>query len=128
MLLADYLATTYEPNGRVYPLLDCYGLVRLAAADLFGGELLPENGQIPISDRENFTSAWQQDTARCRKSRPKPGALVAAYAGGLCCHFGLVVDVDGRAMILETTEGTGPRLTKPCFFESRFPQVIYYAD
>lgn len=128
MPLADYLATTYEPNGRVYPQLDCYGLARLAAAELFGSPLLPENGHIPISDRESFTAAWRQDTARRTTSRPKPGALVAAYSGGLCCHFGLVVDVDGRSMILETTEGTGPRLTKPRFFESRFPQVIYYAD
>ncbi len=88
MPLADYLATTYEPNGRVYPQLDCYGLARLAAAELSAAHCCRERPYPHIRPR-GFTAAWRQDTVRRTTSRPKPGALVAAYSGVCAATSGL---------------------------------------
>lgn len=125
-----YLESRYVRGGRTWPELDCYGLVRLARAELFGKPHLPlctaaEPGllrEITLAVH-NVAAALDMRPAAC-----EPGAVATAWTASLCVHVGLVVEADGRLWILETDEPTGPCLTPVRAFESRYTQVIYYAD
>ena len=130
MTLDDFLRTRYVKYGRVAPDLDCWGLVRLAKVDLFGGRLLPSFGQIDPMDKRSLTSATSEvrEQGGFVEVQPRPGAIATAWRASLCVHVGIVIDVDGMLWVLETDEGVGPSLTRISTFESRYTRVIFYDD
>lgn len=132
MTLDDLLAVPYVANGRTQQGADCYGLVRMARVYLFGKPWMPVHGDVEGSDKQALTAAMQQEALNYRQVRPYPGAIAAAFRGKLCTHIAIVVDVDGKRMILETDEpgqgNHGPRLVNLRYFEQRFLKVVYYDD
>lgn len=128
MTIDDFLATKYVKHGRVPPELDCWGLVRLARVELFGREPLPYYSQIDPQDKRALTEKTLavRDINLFKRTEAKAGAIATAWRGRLCVHVGIVVECDGRLWVLETDEDTGPALTRPQIFESRYLQVIYY--
>lgn len=132
MSLHRYLSTRYLAGARGPVEFDCWGLTRLAKAELFGGPMLPEcadakPGLIPVITREVARVA-QQHGMRAAE-RPEPGHVATAWHGRVCVHVGLVVrSQDGMLKILETDAPTGPCLTRIKHFEERYSKVIYYAD
>lgn len=132
MNLDDLLAVPYMPNGRTQQGADCYGLVRMARVHLFDKPWMPVHGGVEGSDKRALTEAMQQEAVNYRQVRPYPGAIACAFRGNLCTHIAIVVDVDGKRMILETDEpgrgGHGPRLVALRYFEQRFLRVVYYDD
>lgn len=132
MTLDDLLSVPYAPDGRTTDGADCYGLVRLARVHLFGKPWMPEHGSVTGEDKEALTQAVRSESQRYAKVSPRPGAIATAHRGRLCIHIAIVVDVDGKLMILETNEpgklGSGPRLAGIRDFERRFLRVVYYDD
>jgi len=135
MTLDDLLSIPYVPNGRLATGADCYGLVRLARVHLFGKAWMPEHGAVEGSDKKALTKAMLEESRNYRECRPHPGAIACCYRGRLCTHIAIVVEIDGRPMILETDEPTtfcfeshGPRLVHLSQFERRFLKVAYYDD
>lgn len=132
MTLDDLLAIPYEANGRTQQGADCYGIVRMARVYLFGKPWMPVHGAVEGSDKRALTVAMQAEAVNYSECSPKPGAVAAAFRGNLCTHIAIVVDVDGRRMILETDEpgkgSHGPRLVNIRYFEQRFLKVVYYDD
>ena len=132
MNLDDLLAVPYVDNGRTQQGADCYGIVRMARVHLFGKPWMPVHGGVEGSDKRALTEAMQQEAANYREVRPYPGAIACAFRGKLCTHIAIVVDVDGKRMILETDEPGkgkhGPRLVNLRYFENRFLKVVYYDD
>ena len=132
MNLDDLLAVPYVANGRTQQGADCYGIVRMARVHLFGKPWMPVHGGVEGSDKRALTEAMQQEAANYREVRPYPGAIACAFRGKLCTHIAIVVDVDGKRMILETDEpgkgNHGPRLVNLRYFENRFLKVVYYDD
>lgn len=128
MTIDDFLATNYVKFGRSLPDLDCWGLVRLARVELFNRELLPSYVEIDPSDKRELTTATLnvQAVGEFKEVSMSVGAIATAWRGRLCVHVGIVVECDGRLWVLETDEATGPALTRPQLFESRYTQVIYY--
>lgn len=128
MTIDDFLATKYVKFGRVPPELDCWGLVRLARVELFGREPLPYYSRIDPQDKRSLTEKTLEvrDINLFKRTEIKAGAIATAWRGRLCVHVGIVVECDGRLWVLETDEATGPALTRPQLFESRYTQVIYY--
>ncbi len=130
MTLDDLLRTTYVEGGRGPQALDCWGLVRLARVHLFGRPLLPdlmaaEPGNIRAITRavdEIEGGRWLTPGAQ------RPGAIATGWRASLCVHVGIVVDIDGRAMLLETDRPTGPCLTSVRTFEARYSRTTYYDD
>jgi hypothetical protein len=63
---------------------------------------------------------------------PRPGAIACCYRGSLCTHIAIVVEIDGRLMILETDEPGkgrhGPRLVSLKPFQQRYLRVVFYDD
>lgn len=132
MTLDDLLAVPYEEDGRSQHGSDCYGLTRLARVHLFGKPWMPAYGEVSGSDKKALTNAVRQEAANFYESRPHAGAIAAAWRGNLCTHIAIVVEVDGKPMILETNEpgkaDHGPRLVGLRTFEQRFLKVVYYDD
>lgn len=128
MTIDDFLATNYVKFGRNLPDLDCWGLVRLARVELFGRDLLPSYVEIDPQDKRELTAATLnvQAVGEFKEVSTSAGAIATAWRGRLCVHVGIVVECDGRLWVLETDETTGPALTRPQLFESRYTQVIYY--
>ena len=132
MTLDDLLQVPYVADGRSQQGADCYGLTRLARVHLFGKPWMPNHGSVTGSDKEALTDAVYQEAANYRSCRAHPGAIATAWRGDLCTHIAIVVQVDGKPMILETNEpgkaNHGPRLVGIRPFEQRFLRVIYYDD
>lgn len=132
MTLDDLLKVPYVANGRSAEGADCYGLARMARVYLFDKPWMAVYGDVDGADKRQMTDAVNAETETLRIVRPYPGALAMAWRAKLCIHIGIVVDVDGKRMILETNEtdgeNHGPRLVNLRHFEQRFLKVIYYDD
>lgn len=132
MNLNDLLSIPYVANGRGLDGCDCYGLVRLARVHLFGKPPMPSHGAVDGADKRSLTKAMRDESVHYDECSPHPGAIAVAFRGCLCTHIAIVVEVDGRRMILETDEPGkgrhGPRLVNLRHFEKRFLKVVYYDD
>lgn len=132
MTLEELMLVPYEPNGRSKEGADCYGLVRMARVYLFGKPWLESYTDVEGSDKKALTDALHQEIQILKEVSARPGAVATAWRGNLCTHIAIVVDIDGRRMILETDEpnvtNDGPRLIDIRYFEQRFLKVVYYDD
>lgn len=132
MTLEELLAVPYIANGRSVEGADCYGLIRMARVYLFGKPWMPPYGAVEGSDKKALTSAVAEEAARYKEVDAYPGAIATAWRGKLCTHIAIVIDVDGKRMVLETNEPEkadhGPRLVGLRSFEKRFLKVVYYDD
>ncbi len=91
-----YRSVTWLKGGRVYPELDCFGIVNEIRRDLglpawpdFAGITKDDNGL----DRE--ARRMMQTLQRCA---PCEGAGVACYTGSTVTHVGIVVCMGGCFM------------------------------
>lgn len=129
-MIAKYLKTRYLRGGRGPVDYDCWGLVRAARTDLFGHPLLPLlSGAVPGNLRA--TTKAHADVCALHGFREVParaGAIAEGWAATLCVHVGLVVEVDGRLLILETDDPGGPCLTPINRFQARFTRVLFFDD
>lgn len=124
-----YLMTVYAPGGRGPDAFDCWGMVRDARYELFGRTLLPSYGAINPQNKRALTRACGAVVVQhLQECSPRVGAIAAGWAGRICVHVGLLVDIDGQLAVLETDEPTGPCLTRLYQFESRYTRVTYYDD
>lgn len=130
MTIDDFLRTRYVPFGRKPPELDCWGLVRLARASLFGRAMLPSYSETDPDDKAGLTKAASEVRVQGGfvEVQPRPGAIATGWRARLCVHVGLIVEADGRLWVLETDAGTGPTLTKINAFEARYTRVVFYDD
>lgn len=129
-MINRYLTSNYVSGGRVFPDYDCWGLVRDAKYDLFGGALLP-SCVAAVPGQFNAITRAVSEVSHAFGMRPaicQAGSVATAWRGKLCVHVGLVVEVDGRKWVLETDVATGPCLTRVSKFEERYSRVEYYAD
>lgn len=129
-MIEKYLKTTYKRGARGPNEYDCWGLVREVRHKLFGRALLPSLiDAIPGDVRSTTRGAIEiHSGVLARNVGIRTGAVAEAWVGRFCVHVGVVVDVDGRPMILETDTPHGPTLTKPSVFETRYTKVNYYDD
>jgi hypothetical protein len=126
--LNKYLASTYVDGGRELPRLDCYGLVRMVRAELFGKSDLPAFGHILPRMPVEFTRAYRERLDAFEQCAPEPGAIACVFRGRVCEHVAIVVEIDGRLAVLETGSKTGPTWSRIAEFERRSARVIYYRD
>ncbi len=129
-MIEHYKQSRYVRGGRVWPDLDCLGLVRLARHEMFGRALMPmctaaEPGHFREITRAVGEVSGVLDMRECER---RPGAVATAWMASLCVHVGIVVEADGRQWVLETDAPTGPCLTPVPVFEKRYSRVIYYDD
>lgn len=130
MNLQDFLSTPYERNARGPEALDCWGQVRLARIHLFGKAELPMFSTVASGDARRMTRVVGEaaNSMGFKESSPRPGAIATAWTASLCWHVGIVVQSDGRIMVLDTNDKSGPCLSPIRAFEKKFTRVIYYDD
>ena len=129
-MIDRFLKTHYVRGGRGPSGYDCWGILRDARRELFGRPELPMLRDAKPGDLRSITRAVES-VSQMEGFRPvdyRPGAIATAWMASLCVHVGLVVEVDGRILILETDEPTGPCLTAINRFQSRFTRVVFYDD
>lgn len=119
-----YRSVTWLKGGRVYPELDCFGIVNEIRRDLdlplwpeFSGVTKDDNGL----DRE--ARGLMSELTKCE---PTPGAGIACYSGGMVTHVGIVVDIGGSLYAAECNPKSNVSFLPLSRFERRFVKVEYY--
>lgn len=127
-MIDRYLLARYEDGGRDWPLLDCWGLLRLARHELFGLPLLNSLGDVRRYSARNNQRFYRDQIAHLVPCEPEPGAIAAAFRGELCVHVGLVVRREGRLQVLEINPVSHARTTRLGEFSGNYTKVIFYRD
>lgn len=119
-----YLSVKWRRGGRVYPFLDCYGVVREIRRDLRLPDWPVFEG-INHDDPEMAAAigVMMHNVSRCE---PCAGAVVACYKSGLVSHVGIVVEIDGQLHVIESNPRTNVTVLPLRRFERRFVRVEYY--
>lgn len=91
MTLSDYIGIPFEPHGRTHRGLDCYGLVRLVMAEMYG---------LATRDYRDYASTRPKDCAGLFRGaqtdsewkkipNPMPGDVVLINILGMPAHCGI---------------------------------------
>lgn len=119
-----YRSVTWLKGGRVYPELDCFGILNEIRRDLnlplwpeFAGVTKDDNGL----DRE--AKGLMSELERCE---PSPGAGIACYSAGMVTHVAIVVDIGGSLYAAECNPKSNVTFLPLSRFERRFVKVEYY--
>lgn len=121
--LEKYLDVVWVSGGRVFPELDCYGVVNEVRRDLG----LPSWDEYPGATREELPELARQATLEHAGSDLVEGAVAFCYEGSLVTHVAVLVQVDGRMCALECNDGRNVTVLAVSRFEKRFHRVEYYA-
>lgn len=119
-----YLGAQYVEGGRVWPQIDCYGMVLIVRKAL-GLPDWPEWGGVTKEGDglHNVGSEFVRNLERCE---PEPGAVACCFSGGLMIHVAVVVECDGLLHALEVNAKRGTTCLPLRRFERRFVKVEYY--
>lgn len=124
-MIERYLSIPYKDGGRDAGGLDCYGLVRMARAEMFGLPMLPSHGAVSPQDKRAMTRIATTESAELSLCAAEPGAIAICWQRGLCLHVGIVVELDGRMGVLETGSKRGPGWRSIRNFEREYQCVEY---
>ncbi|HBQ6836653.1 TPA: nitrite transporter [Klebsiella pneumoniae] len=125
MFTADkYRSVTWLKGGRVYPQLDCFGIVNEIRRDLglpewpdFAG-VTKDGGGLDREARKLMLSL--------KRCEPCEGAGVACYSGSTVSHVGIVVMLDNQLQVAECNPGPGVTFLPLSRFFRRFNRVEFW--
>ncbi|WP_241603229.1 nitrite transporter [Rosenbergiella nectarea] len=119
-----YLTAKWQMGGRVYPILDCYGLVHEIRSDL-GLEAWPLFESVIREGvmMGTFCEEFKGSVSRCEA---KVGAVAACYIGGLISHLGIVVEINGDMLVAESNPRKNVTFLPVTRFERQYQKVEYY--
>lgn len=119
-----YRSVTWLKGGRVYPELDCFGIVNEIRRDLglsewpdFAG-VTKDGGGLDREARKLMLSL-----ERCE---PFEGAGVACYSGSAVTHVGIVVNIAGVLHVAESNPNTNVTFLPLSRFKRRFVKVEFW--
>ncbi|MFJ5469399.1 nitrite transporter [Pectobacterium carotovorum] len=119
-----YRSVIWQKGGRVFPLLDCFGIVNEVRRDLglapwpeFNGVTKDDDGL----DRE--AKGLIRELSICA---PANGAGIACYSASLVTHVAVVVELNGVLHAIECNPKTNVTIMPLRRFERRFVNVEYY--
>ncbi|MEG0860267.1 MAG: nitrite transporter [Pseudomonas sp.] len=120
-----YTFGIYVEGGRLWPHVDCYGLVLEVRRDL-GLPAWPEWAEMRKADG-GFARACDEMIQRAvSPCKPGHGAVAAGYRGQVQDHVAIVLEVAGALEVLEINPKRNVSLTPLRRFERRFARVEYY--
>ncbi len=119
-----YRSVTWLKGGRVYPQLDCFGIVNEIRRDLglpewpdFAG-VTKDGGGLDREARKLMLSL--------KRCEPCEGAGVACYSGSTVSHVGIVVMLDNQLQVAECNLGSGVTFLPLSRFNRRFNRVEFW--
>jgi len=119
-----YLSVRWQMGGRVFPVLDCYGVIHEVRRDLGLPEWPVFEGVINEGCQMNDAAdTFRQNVEECQ---PECGAVAACYTAGLITHLGIVVEVDGALLVLECNPRRNVTLLPVPRFIRQYAKVEFY--
>ena len=119
-----YRSVTWLKGGRVYPQLDCFGIVNEIRRDLglpewpdFAGVTKDDNGL------EREAKRFLPTLSVCS---PEDGAMAACYTGSSVTHVGIVVHINGMLHVAECNPKTNVTFLPLSRFIRRFVKVEFW--
>lgn len=125
-MIERYLAMPYRDGGRTATGVDCYGLVRLVRAELFGMPLLPLHAGVRVDDKRSMTRIARKEAGGLAPCGVEDGAIAVCWQRGICLHVGVVAHLDGRPGVLEASSKRGIGWRPLNVFERDYQMVEYY--
>lgn len=119
-----YRSVTWQMGGRVWPVLDCYGVVHEVRRDLGLPEWPAFEGVVREGDA--MAQACKAFSGNVRRTAPKEGAVAACYSGGVIDHLGVVVSIDGELHVLESNPRRNVTILPLARFDRLYSSVEYY--
>ena len=110
-MISDWIKIPYKDYGRDESGADCWGLVRIIRQQLRGDLLDCLTHVKPDDPSIKHTAYLSLIDSGFRESQPVDGAIVFSFFGSICIHAGIVVTVDKRVCVVDTTSRTGVRIT-----------------
>lgn len=119
-----YLGAQYVEGGRVWPEIDCYGMVLAVRKDL-GLPDWPEWHGVTKEGNGLHTvgTAFACTLERCE---PEQGAMACCFTGSMLIHVAVVVEADGLLHAIEVNARRGTTCLPLRRFARRFVKVEYY--
>lgn len=122
-----FLSVPFVDCGRDMKGLDCWGLVRLAAHELFGIPWLPNHDDCSPDDKVGLTLRHDELSSSFRPvNYPQAGDIAGGYIGKKCIHVGICVEIGGRFRILHTRRRKGAQIVKLSLFALEYQQVKWW--
>lgn len=118
-----YLSVRWQMGGRVYPILDCYGLVLEVQSDL-GIDVWPAFDGLGQKDIESDGAVRVREITKQCEARE--GSVAACYKGGMVTHVAIVIKQDGQLMVMESNQKSNVTILSLPRFERKYPRVEYY--
>ncbi|MFW7518236.1 nitrite transporter [Escherichia coli] len=119
-----YLSVTWRMGGRVYPILDCYGVIHEVRRDLGLPDWPVFEGVINEGSQMNDTcNSFRNKVLKCE---PEEGAVAACYTAGLVTHLGIAVNVNGVLHVLEANPKRNVTILPLARFLRQYVKVEFY--
>lgn len=119
-----YRSVTWLKGGRVYPRLDCFGIVNEIRRDLGLSEWPDFTGVT--KDGAGLDREARKLMLRLERCEPCEGAGVACYSGSTVTHVGIVVMLDNQLQVAECNPGTNVTFMPLRRFKRRFIKVEFW--
>ncbi|MBZ7751357.1 nitrite transporter [Klebsiella michiganensis] len=119
-----YLSVTWLKGGRVYPKLDCFGLVNEIRRDLN----LPEWPDFAgvTKDGGGLDREARKLMLKLERCDPCEGAGVACFSGSTVTHVAVVVKLNGELMVAECGSATNVTFLPLSRFKRRYVRVEFW--
>ncbi|EBJ4781926.1 nitrite transporter [Salmonella enterica] len=119
-----YRSVTWLKGGRVYPELDCFGIVNEVRRDL-GLQIWPDFAGV-TKDDNGLDREARNLMLTLQHCEPCEGAGVACYSGSTVTHVGVVVNLNGRLYVAECNPESNVSFTPVAQFIRRFVKVEFW--
>ena len=119
-----YLSVTWLKGGRVYPQLDCFGIVNEIRRDL-GLPEWPDFAGV-TKDGGGLDKEARKLMLKLERCDPCVGAGVACFSGTMVTHVGIVVELNGVLQVAECNPGSSVSFMPVWRFKRRFIKVEFW--
>lgn len=119
-----YLSAVWQKGGRVFPEIDCYGLVKEVRRDLSLPEW-PEFSGVTKDDGRLDTEA-KNFNQTLKKCEPVQGAVAECFTGSIVTHLGVVVEITGQLYVAECNPKSNVSVMPLSRFTRRFVKVEFW--
>lgn len=119
-----YLSVIWQKGGRVYPYLDCFGIVNEIRRDI-GMPEWPDFSGI-TKDGNGLDREARKFMLSLEKCDPCEGAGVACYSGSAVTHVAVTVEINGLLYVAECNPGSNVTFLPVSRFKRRFVKVEFW--
>ncbi|MDF3127391.1 nitrite transporter [Rheinheimera sp. 1928-s] len=119
----SYLGAKWVEGGRVWPEIDCYGIVLTVREDL---QLPPWPIFDGVTKKNGMHEAASSHLANLPQCEPYEGAVACCYKASLMVHVGIVVNTPTGLAVLECNPGTNVSCVPLGRFKRKFLRVEFY--